>query len=69
MAKRLHVSTTTLRRYESLDLVPDVPRTASNRRILYSVACSSFPCFTVLDQRIRSAYRLRCHELSELHAT
>ncbi|AKG34573.1 MerR family DNA-binding transcriptional regulator [Paenibacillus durus] len=32
MAKRLHVSTTTLRRYESLDLVPDVPRTASNRR-------------------------------------
>jgi DNA-binding transcriptional MerR regulator len=32
MAKRLHVSTTTLRRYENLDLVPDVPRTTSNRR-------------------------------------
>lgn len=32
MATRLHVSTTTLRRYEELNLVPDVPRTASNRR-------------------------------------
>ncbi|MDR9853635.1 MerR family DNA-binding transcriptional regulator [Paenibacillus sp. VCA1] len=32
IANRLHVSTTTLRRYEDLDLVPDVPRTASNRR-------------------------------------
>ncbi|WP_141639198.1 MerR family transcriptional regulator, partial [Paenibacillus riograndensis] len=26
IAKRLQVSTTTLRRYEDLDLVPDVPR-------------------------------------------
>lgn len=32
MAKKLHVSTTTLRRYESPGLVPDVLRTASNRR-------------------------------------
>lgn len=32
MATRLHVSTTTLRRYETLGLVPDVPRTAGNRR-------------------------------------
>ncbi|MCH5583585.1 MerR family DNA-binding transcriptional regulator [Shimazuella sp. AN120528] len=32
VAEQLNVSTTTLRRYEELDLVPDVPRTASNRR-------------------------------------
>ncbi|AYB44181.1 MerR family DNA-binding transcriptional regulator [Paenibacillus lautus] len=32
MAKKLNVSTTTLRRYENLGLVPDVPRTSSNRR-------------------------------------
>lgn len=32
MAKKLNVSTTTLRRYENLGLVPGVPRTSSNRR-------------------------------------
>ncbi|CAH0122162.1 hypothetical protein PAE9249_04704 [Paenibacillus sp. CECT 9249] len=42
MAKRLHVSTTTLRRYEDLDLVPDVPRTASNRRYYTPVHVQAF---------------------------
>ncbi|WHX47024.1 MerR family DNA-binding transcriptional regulator [Paenibacillus woosongensis] len=32
IAKQLNVSTTTLRRYEEQGLIPDVPRTASNRR-------------------------------------
>jgi len=42
MAKRLHVSTTTLRRYESLSLVPDVPRTASNRRFYTPLHLQAF---------------------------
>ncbi|WP_072329605.1 MULTISPECIES: MerR family DNA-binding transcriptional regulator [unclassified Paenibacillus] len=42
MAKKLRVSTTTLRRYESLDLVPDVPRTASNRRTYTSLHVQAF---------------------------
>lgn len=42
MAKRLHVSTTTLRRYESLYLVPDVPRTASNRRYFTPLHVQAF---------------------------
>ncbi|MFD0715522.1 MerR family DNA-binding transcriptional regulator [Paenibacillus sp. GCM10027626] len=42
MAKTLHVSTTTLRRYESLDLVPDVPRTASNRRYYTTLHVQAF---------------------------
>jgi len=42
MAMRLHVSTTTLRRYESLDLVPDVPRTASNRRTYTPLHAQAF---------------------------
>jgi DNA-binding transcriptional MerR regulator len=42
IAKRLHVSTTTLRRYEDLDLVPDVPRTASNRRYFTPVHVQAF---------------------------
>ncbi|WP_028776056.1 MerR family DNA-binding transcriptional regulator [Shimazuella kribbensis] len=32
IAEQLNISTTTLRRYEELDLIPDVPRTISNRR-------------------------------------
>ncbi|OXM14367.1 MerR family DNA-binding transcriptional regulator [Paenibacillus herberti] len=32
LANKLNLSTTTLRRYEELGLIPDVPRTASNRR-------------------------------------
>ncbi|MBE9914044.1 MerR family DNA-binding transcriptional regulator [Paenibacillus donghaensis] len=42
MAQRLHVSTTTLRRYESLDLVPDVPRTSSNRRYYTAIHAQAF---------------------------
>lgn len=42
MAGRLHISTTTLRRYEELDLVPDVPRTASHRRYYTSVHAQAF---------------------------
>lgn len=42
IAKRLQVSTTTLRRYEDLDLVPDVPRTASNRRYYTPVHVQAF---------------------------
>lgn len=42
MAKRLQVSTTTLRRYEDLDLVPDVPRTASNRRYYTPLHAQAF---------------------------
>lgn len=42
MATRLHVSTTTLRRYEELDLVPDVPRTSSNRRYYTPLHAQAF---------------------------
>ena len=42
MAAKLHVSTTTLRRYENLDLVPDVPRTASNRRYYTTLHAQAF---------------------------
>mgnify|MGYP001454450129 CR=1 FL=1 len=42
MAERLRVSTTTLRRYERLDLVPDVPRTAGNRRYYTPVHLQAF---------------------------
>ncbi len=42
MAKKLQISTTTLRRYEDLDLVPDVPRTASNRRYYTALHVQAF---------------------------
>lgn len=42
IAKKLNVSTTTLRRYEDQDLVPDVPRTASNRRCYTSIHVQAF---------------------------
>lgn len=42
MAGRLQVSTTTLRRYEELELVPDVPRTASNRRCYTPLHAQAF---------------------------
>lgn len=42
MAVKLHISTTTLRRYEDLGLVPDVPRTASNRRYYTPVHVQAF---------------------------
>lgn len=42
IAKKLKVSTTTLRRYENQDLIPDVPRTASNRRCYTSIHVQAF---------------------------
>jgi len=42
VAGKIQVSTTTLRRYEELDLVPDVPRTASNRRVYSPVHIQAF---------------------------
>lgn len=42
MANRLHISTTTLRRYESLNLVPEVPRTTSNRRYYTKLHVQAF---------------------------
>ncbi|MBB6632840.1 MerR family DNA-binding transcriptional regulator [Cohnella thailandensis] len=42
VAEKLQLSTTTLRRYEDLDLIPDVPRTASNRRYYSAVHVQAF---------------------------
>ncbi|WP_340394324.1 MerR family DNA-binding transcriptional regulator [Paenibacillus sp. FSL E2-0190] len=42
IAKQLNVSTTTLRRYEDQGLIPDVPRTASNRRCYTSIHVQAF---------------------------
>jgi len=42
IAERLHVSTTTLRRYEEQGLIPDVSRTASKRRCYTNVHMQAF---------------------------
>lgn len=42
IAEQLNVSTTTLRRYEELDLIPEVPRTISNRRCYTSTHLHAF---------------------------
>ncbi|WP_245237944.1 MerR family DNA-binding transcriptional regulator [Paenibacillus etheri] len=42
IAKKLNVSTTTLRRYEDQGLVPEVPRTASNRRCYTAIHVQAF---------------------------
>ncbi|MBD2866775.1 MerR family DNA-binding transcriptional regulator [Paenibacillus oceani] len=42
LADQLKVSTTTLRRYEDQDLIPDVPRTDSNRRGYRAVHVQAF---------------------------
>lgn len=42
IAKKLNVSTTTLRRYEDQGLVPEVPRTASNRRCYTAIHDQAF---------------------------
>ncbi|MCU6707383.1 MerR family DNA-binding transcriptional regulator [Paenibacillus sp. J5C_2022] len=42
MAELIQVSTTTLRRYEEQDLIPDVVRTASNRRCYTAVHLQAF---------------------------
>ena len=50
MAKKLNVSTTTLRRYENLGLVPDVPRTSSNRRYYTPLHVQAFLALRYLVQ-------------------
>ncbi|PAF33380.1 MerR family DNA-binding transcriptional regulator [Paenibacillus sp. 7516] len=42
IAEILNISTTTLRRYEEQDLIPEVPRTISNHRIYTSVHFQAF---------------------------
>jgi DNA-binding transcriptional MerR regulator len=42
IAEKLNVSTTTLRRYEEQGLIPDVPRSASNRRCYTSTHLQAF---------------------------
>lgn len=42
VAERLHVSTTTLRRYEALHLIPDIPRTASKRKVYSPIHVQAF---------------------------
>lgn len=42
IAEILNISTTTLRRYEEQDLIPEVPRTISNHRIYTSVHLQAF---------------------------
>ncbi|MCM3782436.1 MerR family DNA-binding transcriptional regulator [Neobacillus mesonae] len=42
IAKKLNVSTTTLRRYEEQDLIPSVPRTVSNRRCYTAIHIQAF---------------------------
>ncbi|KAA1186475.1 MerR family DNA-binding transcriptional regulator [Paenibacillus sp. B2(2019)] len=42
IAKKLNVSTTTLRRYEDQALVPEVPRTPSNRRCYTDIHVQAF---------------------------
>lgn len=42
IAKKLNVSTTTLRRYEDQGLIPEVPRTASNRRCYTDIHIQAF---------------------------
>lgn len=48
LAKRLNVSTTTLRRYEDQGLLPPVPRTGSQRRIYHEVHLRAFAAIRVL---------------------
>lgn len=48
IATRLDVSTTTLRRYEKENLIPDVPRTASNHRYYTPVHLQAFVAIRLL---------------------
>jgi len=50
IAKKLNVSTTTLRRYEDQGLIPDVPRTPSNRRCYTSLHMQAFVTIRALLQ-------------------
>ncbi|HWO96433.1 MAG TPA: MerR family DNA-binding transcriptional regulator [Bacillus sp. (in: firmicutes)] len=48
IAKTLNISTTTLRRYEEQDLIPEVPRTKSNHRIYTSIHFQAFTAIRAL---------------------
>ncbi|MFO1446013.1 MerR family transcriptional regulator [Bacillus sp. Bva_UNVM-123] len=48
IAEILNISTTTLRRYEEQDLIPEVPRTKSNHRIYTSVHFQAFNAIRTL---------------------
>ncbi len=48
LAGRLQVSTTTLRRYEKLGLIPEIDRTASNRRCYEEVHLQAFATIRAL---------------------
>lgn len=48
LADRLQVSTTTLRRYEKLGLIPEIARTASNRRCYEEVHLQAFATIRAL---------------------
>ncbi|MGE7718422.1 MerR family DNA-binding transcriptional regulator [Priestia megaterium] len=48
IATILNVSTTTLRRYEEQDLIPDVPRTKSNHRFYTSIHLQAFTTIRAL---------------------
>ncbi|SDS87641.1 DNA-binding transcriptional regulator, MerR family [Paenibacillaceae bacterium GAS479] len=50
LASKLNLSTTTLRRYEELGLIPDVPRTASNRRCYTTVHLLASAAIRILIQ-------------------
>ncbi|WP_315793353.1 MerR family transcriptional regulator [Paenibacillus sp. BIC5C1] len=48
IATRLDISTTTLRRYEKENLIPDVPRTASNHRYYTPIHLQAFVAIRLL---------------------
>jgi DNA-binding transcriptional MerR regulator len=48
LAGRIQISTTTLRRYEDFNLVPDVPRTATNRRYYSQIHVQAFVALRAL---------------------
>lgn len=48
IATRLDVSTTTLRRYEKENLIPEVPRTSSNHRYYTPVHLQAFVAIRLL---------------------
>lgn len=58
IAMKLNVSTTTLRRYEDQDLIPDVPRSASNRRCYTAIHLQAFVTIRAL---------LRGYEIPVVH--
>lgn len=63
IAQQLAISTTTLRRYEEQELLPEVPRTSSNRRIYTAVHLQAFITIRALLQayEIPVVYRVMKH--------